>query len=78
MVRDPLDRDLEAGLELLALAEIGLHALGQRGAGELDDALIGLTLLALIDGQRELAVAQQIARARAPGAAATRAASNLA
>ena len=58
-VGDPVDRDLEAGLELLALPEIGLHAVGERRPAQLDDALIRLAELILVDGEREPAVAEQ-------------------
>jgi hypothetical protein len=36
-----------------------MHALGERGAGQLDDALVALGMLTLIDGEGEIAGAQQ-------------------
>ena len=58
-IGDPVDRDLEFGLELLALPEIGLHAIGERRAAQLDNALIRLAELVLVDRERETTVAEQ-------------------
>src|SRR5690606_38926239 len=56
---DSIDRDLESGLDLLALAEIGLHAVGQRRAAQLDDALVRLSRLVLVDREGQMALAEQ-------------------
>ena len=64
------DRDLQRGLDLLALAEIMMDAFGQGAALQLDDALIALGMLALIDGQREIARAQEPRHRRRPALAA--------
>ncbi len=51
--------DLDAGRQLLGLAEIGVRAIGERGAFERHDALIALGMLALVDREGEPAVAEQ-------------------
>ena len=56
---DAIDRDLESGLQLLALPEIGLHAIGQRRPVQLDDALVGLPRLVLVDRKRQMAATEQ-------------------
>ena len=70
-----LGRDLMP-VELLRLAEIVLDAFGQRGPVELDDALVALGVLALVDGEGEIAGAEQpghgdVRRVVAAGASAT-------
>ncbi len=55
---------LETGLQLLGLLEIVLHALHQIGADQLDDALITLGVLALVDGEGQIAAAEQARQAR--------------
>ena len=57
--------ELEAGLQLLRLAEIVVHAFAQRRAVQLDDALVAVGVLALVDGEGEIAGAEQ-ARHRRP------------
>ena len=63
------DRQLDAGLELLGLAEVMMDAFDQGGAGQLDDALVALGMLALVDREGEVAGAEQ-ARHREAGAGA--------
>ena len=64
------------GLDLLGLAEIVLGAFGQGRAGQFDDALIALGVLALIDGEGDIAGADQLAAPRAaPGRDASAASS---
>ena len=62
------DRQLDAGLDLLRLAEIMLRAFGEGRAGQLDDALIALGVLALIDGEGDIAGAEQPRHRRADAA----------
>ena len=47
---------------LLGLAKIDARDVLQRGAVELDDALVALHVLALVDGEREHAAAEQLLR----------------
>ena len=56
------DRQPDVGGDLLGLAEIDARDVLQRGAVELDDALVALHVLALVDGEREHAAAQQLLR----------------
>ena len=54
-------RQPDVGRNLLGLAEIGLRRLLQADAVERHDALIALRVLALVDGERQNAVAEQFA-----------------
>src|SRR6185437_296521 len=59
IVRTACHRHFEPGLDLLGLAEIMMGAFGQRRTLQLDDALIAIGMLALVDGEGEMAGAQQ-------------------
>ncbi|NDH60697.1 MAG: rhodanese-like domain-containing protein, partial [Alphaproteobacteria bacterium] len=52
--------DLYAGRQLLGLAEVHVGAVGERGPLERHHALVTLAVLALVDGEGEAALAEQL------------------
>src|SRR6185437_8210053 len=62
--RGASDGQLDARLDLLRLAEVMVRALAESGALELDDALVAVGMLALVDGEGDVAGAEE-ARHRA-------------
>ena len=52
--------DLYAGRQLLGLAEVHVGAVGERGPLERHHALVTFAVLALVDGEGEAALAEQL------------------